>query len=421
VDYHQNVLPVLDLAGVAYTSANATRNRVVIGIEDPASRSAVASVVRMSGVPEAAVVVEETPAVIAASDLNHRIRPVIGGLRVNHGSVYRCTLGVNVHDPQRGIEGFLTASHCTHPDGEIGVETGVGFYQSSWGGSTHYIGWEVEDPPFRPYGRLCDDGQLCRYSDAALFRYASGADFERGWVARTSINSTSISGEYRIRGKINVVFEGQPLRKVGATTGTTAGNVSHECLQRNLSGNRRLMCQVRVTAEARGGDSGSPVIELFGSTGEAYFAGVLAHAATDFQFFEYGPIGGIEDDFGRSFDVVAPTPALSARILGPTYIASSGDYLWTADVEGGDGTYAYNWYYRIDQNTWTCSYQTTWSHVGTGPAYSRSVPVPSYDFRIGLEVTSAGQTVWNEIKVYVENSDQMICPMSTGDEDPVAD
>jgi hypothetical protein len=110
-------------------------------------------------------------------------------------------------------------------------------------------------------------------------------------------------------------------------------------------------------------------------------------------------------------------PTLTARILGPTDIATSGEYTWTADPSGGDGTYAYEWFYRIDHQTWTCNYQTDWSFVGSDATYSRNVPVPSYDFRIGLRVTSGGETAWTEIKVYVADSDQMICPMDAG-EDP---
>jgi len=132
---------------------------------------------------------------------------------------------------------------------------------------------------------------------------------------------------------------------------------------------------------------------------------------------------GRNDHYGHGLVDVAhalglpPQVPVSTRILGPTHIATWGEHTWTADPSGGDGTYSYEWYYRIDHQTWTCNYQTDWSFVGSDATYSRNVPVPSYDFRIGLRVTSSGETAWTEIKVVVADSDQMICPMNTG-EDP---
>ncbi|HEV2146831.1 MAG TPA: S8 family serine peptidase [Longimicrobiaceae bacterium] len=77
-------------------------------------------------------------------------------------------------------------------------------------------------------------------------------------------------------------------------------------------------------------------------------------------------------------------PPVSADITGPTSITSTGTYTWQANASGGNGSYTYNWEYRVQNGTW--------SAVGTGSSYSRSVATSDAAFELRVTVTSAGQT-----------------------------
>ena len=104
-------------------------------------------------------------------------------------------------------------------------------------------------------------------------------------------------------------------------------------------------------------------------------------------------------------------------ISGPTVIETDGEYTWTADAYGGDGNYTYDWYRRIDHQTLTCSYQTDWSHVGTGKIYSSYVSSGwDYDIRLKVEVQSANETATDQIKVYPAYNENLICPTAAGQE-----
>ena len=82
-------------------------------------------------------------------------------------------------------------------------------------------------------------------------------------------------------------------------------------------------------------------------------------------------------------DVVAPT-APTANITGPTSITAAGTYTWQANAAGGNGTYTYSWEYRVQGGTW--------SVVGSGSSYSRTVATTDPDFELRVTVTSGGLT-----------------------------
>jgi aqualysin 1 len=82
-----------------------------------------------------------------------------------------------------------------------------------------------------------------------------------------------------------------------------------------------------------------------------------------------------------SVSVTAPT----ANITGPTSITTAGTYTWQANAAGGNGSYTYNWQYRV-QGT------STWTTVGSGSSYSRSVATSDPAFELRVTVTSAGLT-----------------------------
>jgi subtilisin family serine protease/P2-related tail formation protein len=82
-------------------------------------------------------------------------------------------------------------------------------------------------------------------------------------------------------------------------------------------------------------------------------------------------------------DVVAGSSTPTANITGPSYILTAGTRTWYANAAGGNGTYTYQWQYRR-QGT------TTWTNVGTGSSYSRSISSGYYTFELQVIVTSGG-------------------------------
>ncbi len=93
--HHRRLLPVLAMDGVFFTDADESINRIVIGVESEAVRPAVLVAVERLGVPADAVVIEETERPVPLQSLEDRVRPTLGGLRINDGNS-GCTLGFNV-------------------------------------------------------------------------------------------------------------------------------------------------------------------------------------------------------------------------------------------------------------------------------------------------------------------------------------
>jgi hypothetical protein len=335
---------------------------------------------------------------VPAGRLDAKHRPVLGGLQINHNSPYRCTFGVNVNEPGIG-RSFLTASHCTY---EEGAARSTPAYQRQWGLSADSIGVEIEDPPFRTYGRFCEEGWLCRYSDAALFRLAAGVDWSLGKIARVGgSDGKEIIGEYTITGKAPPPATGYHFHKVGWSTGHSSGWVDRSCFTYRIEegSNKYLMCQTEVVAEAASGDSGAPVFWVGSDPSEVLFAGILHSRGLDGNRFFFSPIGGIEDDFGRSFDVVAPAQTLSVQISGPTQIQPGATCTWDANVSGGTPPYSYWWSGQVQPSGGT----DPWYTGGKDPAQLASW------FRLRVDVSdAAGSSTSHEI-IVTEDSNAMFC------------
>jgi len=135
------------------------------------------------------------------------------------------------------------------------------------------------------------------------------------------------------------------------------------------------------------------------------------------------PTGGTRDDY-YGYGILDVAHALgipfppTVTISGPTVIETDGEYTWTAEASGGDWNYTYDWYRRIDHHTSTCSYQTDWSHVGTGKTYSSFVSSSwTYNFSLKAEVQSANMTDTDQILVSPAYNDNVICPTAVGQEE----
>ncbi len=82
--------------------------------------------------------------------------------------------------------------------------------------------------------------------------------------------------------------------------------------------------------------------------------------------------------------VTAPPPP-SVYISGPSSITAAGTYTWTANPSGGNGTYTYQWQYRVQGST-------TWTSLGTASTHSRTIAAGNVDFELQVTVTSGGAT-----------------------------
>jgi hypothetical protein len=290
---------VLAEAGGIFVDADESTNRVLIGVERGAA-ARVRGIVARLGIPDAAVVIQETTPIHFMATLRSRVRPVVGGLQINF-TQYLCTLGFNALRNSR--RSFITASHCTNVTG--GTE-GTIYYQPTKTLAPAAIGTEVSDPGYFQNSNGCPIRTRCRFSDASRAAYASGITSSLGKIARTAgpnISSDPNSNPKTITGSFTITAEGsasvgQTVNKVGRTTGWTRGKVTNTCVNTTVGfTGTLLLCQTIVFAGAGPGDSGAPVFK--GST-NVILAGLLWGGGTTSSgpFYAYSPISNIERELG---------------------------------------------------------------------------------------------------------------------------
>jgi hypothetical protein len=346
--WHAAVIPLLALDEVLSTDANERLNRLVVGVRAASDMLVVREAAARRGIPAAALVLRVATRPVQLVDLEDRVRPTVGGLRINDGGAGDCTMGFNV--TYGGVRRFMTNSHCTADYGEV---DGRAFYQDDHGVSGDSVGVESVDPPLMDFGTFCPTGREdCRWSDAAMVSYASGVTRRKGGIAKTTAShrwngSSTIAGNFTISGKYNPPSVGDTLHKMGATTGWTYGDVDETCENWDVSpGNVFfLMCQDFVNAGAWHGDSGSPVFQLLAND-TVKLAGILwggdpPDTVSNGRFI-FSRIGNVEEDFGTALDVVGGAP-LSVYIVGNSEVPPETSCTWQAFASGGQGPYSYSW------------------------------------------------------------------------------
>jgi hypothetical protein len=195
--FTQATSEVLAVPGGVFVDADETSNRVLIGVGRGAS-ARIRGIVARLGIPEAAVIVQETEPIRLAATLRSKVRPVVGGLQINFPG-FLCTLGFNAI--RKGQNSFITNSHCTNKQG--GTE-GTPYWQPTETVAPVQIGTEVNDPNYFKNTNGCPAGRRCRFSDASRAAYASGINFSLGKVAKTTgpnNNSITINGSFTITGE----------------------------------------------------------------------------------------------------------------------------------------------------------------------------------------------------------------------------
>jgi hypothetical protein len=280
----------LAVPGAVFADADEAANRVRIGVERGKGAN-VRSVIARLGIPEAAVIVEETEPVTYAN-LQGSFASKIGGIQINFPG-FLCTLGFNARDGSQAS--FITNSHCTNTQG--GVES-TPYWQPLQSANPTQIATEVEDPTYQRNIPGCPKGRKCRFSDASRAAYAASASFTLGAIAKpTAIGSLTYSGTNFSITAEGTPISGQPVNKVGRTTGWTRGNVTGTCVTTNVSGsNIAQICQTFVAAGVGSGDSGSPVFTI--TSGNNVRLNGILWGGSGSTSFVFSPISNIEQELG---------------------------------------------------------------------------------------------------------------------------
>lgn len=293
---------VFTIPGVVMTDIDERRNQIVIGVRDAGSIRSVRTRLSRLGVPvdafdvvEYAAVPQEAPLAIQNGEscdpmtaiipcdeepppangwfftLRETLRPVIGGIQIQYHVWpfnHVCTVGYNI--AHRSVAGtlnptrfFMTASHCGDAQGTM---TGMSMGQPT---VVQGIGVEVADPDFLSSSAdpQCPSGRQCRYSDAALFAFEPSIFVNHGRVAFPPVGSLTFT-EIRTISSLGDPVAGMAVEKIGRTTGRTAGTVQETCVQMIVfqgvvDTGRTLLCQFRASYSSAGGDSGSPVVQVW--------------------------------------------------------------------------------------------------------------------------------------------------------------
>jgi len=298
----------LAVPGAVFVGADASGNRVRIGVTDPTGAAAVRETLAALRIPEGAVVVEQTAPMRNISTLQDRIRPVPGGVQIDF-VLGICSLGFNA--VKSGQNSFITASHCTLAQG--GVEE-TPYFQNTFLDfeNDDAIGTEVDDPLYFSSGRVkgkgsgCPRRRVCRYSDAARAAYDPGVEFTLGAIAKPAgVGSIDVSGgsTFSIQSKwaFNAFAGGTQVSKVGRTTGWTRATVTMSCANVNVDGTSITQLCATIASAATpvvgAGDSGSPVF-IEGGADQVTLAGILWGGSTDGTMLAFSPMTGIEQELG---------------------------------------------------------------------------------------------------------------------------
>jgi hypothetical protein len=267
---------MVEYHSVIFTDIDETTNKILIGITDERSAKEIQDHASKLGIPPEAIDFELGQIETTSLTLTDRVRPLVGGLEITFSRGGRCTLGVNAYHPSLVTYGFVSNSHCS------GTEFGLDGLSVFQGGQR--LGREVLDPaPFT--GGACPSGRQCRYSDTNFIEYEPGishSPFYAYTKPRAGVPGSTLEIERfeSINGGLlsppsssNSAWAGVTLHKVGAVTGDTEGTVSNTCANfYNVVGTTTtLLCQTRVRARIKDGDSGSPVLREFALNNDVFY------------------------------------------------------------------------------------------------------------------------------------------------------
>ena len=270
---------------------------------------------RELNIPEGAVVFEEAVSELLGDEdsVNEKWRPLVGGVqhKIRIGSSY-CTVGFITQ--RGGVNGLVTASHCTNEDFDIGGLDDANIYQPR----KHLIynnkvAEETIDPSLAPMEHEdCPDNYICRYSDSAFAEMESGQDIDRGHIAKPEeVRETDVDPAgttFEIDSESSGISRDDIVHYIGARRGWRTAEVIDDCAYYSIRPplydilGERIVCTGLAMPNdggyaPGGGDSGAPVF-LPGDDNEVELAGVLF--ARTGSAFHFGKIGLVYWELGAS-------------------------------------------------------------------------------------------------------------------------
>ncbi len=321
-----------DYSKIVLSDLDERQNRIVFGVLDMSSASAIKASLIGLGIPVEAVIVKHTSLPIKLTTLQDSVLPIIGGLqfwsRIPNQQSKPCSTGFNAKLTGDGSNLYMiTNAHCTLTFAAVdGDSLYAPSYIPFW---RQALGHETTDPAFSAIPG-CPSGRVCRMADAAAFRYTNSASGTLGDLARTLFYTIHSSGITLVRDsnmvlsgpvRDSLLLSGQWIQKVGRTTGWSHGRIDQTCFTATAFTGKDLLCQYNAwNANAvspdslfvNAGDSGSPAFITNNhqeySEGVYWLAGLLwgsSYSATPGdpygkRTFFFSPISGVKTDLGIS-------------------------------------------------------------------------------------------------------------------------
>ena len=372
---------------VVSLSVDETKNRIEIGLADPAERENILDLASDLAIPVDMLYlrtapslkiwsVTDSPGLADGSDLQASTGGVltlkspvpdgklVGGYQVGaerEGEHSNCSIGFTALREDFGsfmddYEFFVSASHCSteinHQDDGLWRQPRLG----------DVVGREFVD---RPMGYGCDfKDNKCRVADASLVKVTGFGEIALGLIARTKVRADpgfyapnnptnevdTIRPTIRITGVTNAVT-GEEIDKVGYAGGWTWGVVQDNCTDKRKLSDKDgkytwYNCLIRSNYKAKGNDSGGPVFKYDKVNGTALLIGIhIGSSATADQYTgnRYASrFSSIEHDLGDLFVRYRspPPPPDTFELMGiegPRVVAPDTECSWTAATVGGGG------------------------------------------------------------------------------------
>lgn len=267
---------------VQWWGVDHAKNQIVVGVLSGADSEAIVAMALELAIPAGALRFEKTGRVHPEQTLLDSIRPVKGGIVLEHkksptSPIYQCTLGFLAL--WGGEHAFVTASHCSSQRGAL---DSTKQYQPHLASNDSSIGFEVAD-----FSYTCHTVLTCSNADAAVYRATLGpGDWYFKRVARTvggcfpsctppaplTIDSTRpFWSIVRTRTTIAV---GDLVSKIGIATGWSQSYVRQVCM--TVKSNVSYFCQAYSDYQQDDGDSGST-----SASGYPWGNGHYSHARRD--------------------------------------------------------------------------------------------------------------------------------------------
>jgi hypothetical protein len=299
LDFKNKVFSMASAKGVIAVSIDREANRLDVAYNqdlDAPALQALTARLAASGIPQAAMSMRaaELPKrnATVGTSLRSQPLPLAGGAQFNFstsGGGFVCSVGV----PARinGVQGFMTASHCSERVYSQSANTRM----TSPGGT--FVGSETIDPA----GRSCSlpDTLGCRESDALFVSGGPSNAVDFGRMMYTNFGSLTVVGVLNVQGTLNYPSVGQTIYKTGRTTGLTRATVARVCVDALVSdpdGTYGALCSVEVATGSfiAGGDSGSSVWTYNGVG--PIITGIVSYGSSNTGGFS--PWGGVVKEFG---------------------------------------------------------------------------------------------------------------------------